>query len=54
MTEEEINALLAENKRLHIEVGALQQQVGQLIDKLQAAMARIAELEQRKKKPPPY
>jgi transposase len=54
MTEEEINALLAENKRLHIEVGALRQQVGQLTDRLQAAMARIAELEQRKKKPPPF
>ncbi len=54
MTEEEIEAILAENKKLHSEVIALQQQVVQLTNQLQAATTRIAELEQQKKKLPPF
>lgn len=54
MTKEEIKALLAENERLRTEVAALQGQVVQLTSQLQAAMTRIAELEQRKNKPPPF
>jgi len=54
VTKEEIEAIVAENKKLHGEVIALQQQVVQLTNQLQAAMTRIAELEQQKKKPPPF
>jgi len=54
MTKEEIKGILAENEKLRTEVTALQQQVVQLTNQLQAAMMRIAELEQRNKKPPPF
>ncbi len=61
MTEAEIKALLAENERLGTEneqlrsrVTTLVQQVAQLSDQLQAAMTRIAEIEQPKKKPPSF
>ncbi len=43
MTDEEIQALLAENKKLRTEVTALQEQVTQLTSQLQAAVAQIAE-----------
>ena len=54
MTEEEIKVLFVENERLRTEVTALQEQVVQLTSQLQAALVRIAELEQEKKKPPPF
>ncbi len=54
MTDEEIQALLAENKKLRTEVTALQEQVTQLTSQLQVAVAQIAELDQEKKKPPPF
>lgn len=54
MTLEEINALLSENEQLRGAVATLEQQVVKLTDELQAAKARIAELEQRKTKPPAF
>jgi transposase len=54
MTEEDIKALLAENARLRREVTALREQVVQLTGQLEAAAARIAELEHQEKKPPPF
>jgi transposase len=54
MTEEDIKALLAENARLRTEVTVLQEQASQLTGQLEAALARIAELEQQEKKPPPF
>ena len=64
MTEEEIRAILAENKKLRAVVAEneklravvaeLQQQVVHLTAELQAALMRIAELEKRKTKPPSF
>lgn len=47
MTQEEIQAILAENEQLR-------EEVVQLRGRLETALARIAELEQQKKKPPPF
>jgi transposase len=47
MMQEEIQAIIAENEQLRTEVARLRSQ-------LEAALARIAEFEQEKKKPPPF
>jgi transposase len=54
MTLKDVQAIVAENERLRTEVAALQEQVVRLTSQLQAALARIAELEHREKKPPPF
>ena len=54
MTSEEIQALLTEQARLSGENAALRDQVAQLTGQLQTALARIAELEQRKPEPPAF
>lgn len=54
MTSEEIQALLTEQARLSSENAALRDQVAQLRGQLQVALARIAELEQRKPEPPAF
>lgn len=54
MTSEEIQALLTERERLSVENAALRGQVEQLTGQLQTALARIAELEQRKPEPPAF
>jgi len=54
MTSEEIQALLTERERLSVENAALRGQVEQLTVQLQTALARIAELEQRKPEPPAF
>jgi transposase len=54
MTSEEIQALLAERERLSVENAALRGQVAELTGQLQTALARIAELEQRKADPPAF
>ena len=54
MTSEEIQALLTEQARLSGENAALRGQVAQLTGQLQMALARIAELEQRKPEPPAF
>ena len=54
MTGEEIQAILYENDKLRTKVVTLEQQLAQLASQLQAANARIAELEQQKKKPPRF
>jgi uncharacterized coiled-coil protein SlyX len=47
LTLEEIQAIIAEN-------GQLRTEVAQLKSQLEAALARIAELEHQEKKPPPF
>jgi len=54
MISEEIQALLTEQERLCGENAALRGQVAQLTGQLQLALARIAELEQRKLEPPAF
>jgi transposase len=54
MRPEEIQALLAENAALRAEVTALRLQVAELTKQLQAALVRIAELEQQKTEPPSF
>ena len=54
MSPEEVQALVAENEALRAEVGALRQQVAELARHLKAALARIAELEQRNSDPPAF
>ena len=54
MTSEEIQALVTEQARLSSENAALREQVAQLTGQLQVALARIAELEQRKPEPPAF
>ena len=52
MSDEEAQALLAENAQLRAEVAVLREQVAELMCQLQTALARIAELEQHKPEPP--
>lgn len=54
MRPEEVQALLAENTALRAEVAALRLQLAALTQQLQAALVRIAELEQDKTEPPPF
>jgi len=54
MNSEEVKALIAENEALRAEVGVLRQQLAELTRQLQAALARIAELERRDKEPPAF
>lgn len=54
MSSEEAQALVAENEALRAEVGALRQQLAELTRQLQAALARIAELERRDSEPPAF
>src|SRR5512134_3572342 len=53
MSSEEVEALLAENARLRTEVVALRLRQVELTQQLQAALVRIAELEQEPSGPPP-
>lgn len=52
MSSEEIRAIIEENERLRGEVSALQREVEVLGEQLEEALARVAELEKRKRKPP--
>jgi transposase len=54
MSPDDTQALLAENAALRAEVTALQLQVAELTQQLQAALVRMAELEQEKSEPPPF
>lgn len=54
MTDEEIRALLSENEILRIKVITLKEQLSETMNQLQAAVARITELEKQKRKPPPF
>ncbi len=54
MSPEEVQALVAENERLRAEVGVLRGRLVEVTGRLETALARIAELEQRKAGPPPF
>src|SRR5512137_1225452 len=54
MSSEEAQALVTENAALRAEVAALQQQFAEVTQQLQAALVRIAELEQGKLEPPAF
>ena len=54
MSPEEVEALLAENAALRAEVAALRLHLAELAQQLQAALVRIAALEQDKSEPPPF
>lgn len=54
MSPEEVQALLAENAALRAEVPVFRLQVAELTQQLQAALIRIAELEQAQAAPPPF
>ena len=54
MRAEEIRAIIEENERLREEVSALEQANAALQERLEEALARIAELERGKRKPPSF
>ena len=54
MSREEVEALLAENAALRAEVAGFRPQLAELTQQLQAALGRIAELEQRNAEPPTF
>ena len=54
MSPEEVEALLAENAALRAEVAGFRPQLAELTQQLQAALGRIAELEQRNAEPPTF
>jgi transposase len=54
MSPEEAQALVTENEALRAEVAALRQQFAEVTQQLQAALVRIAELEQGKLEPPTF
>jgi len=54
MNPEEVQALVVENEALRAAVAGLRQQNAELTGQLQAALMRIAELEQRKAEPPAF
>ena len=54
MSSEEVETLLAENAALQADVAVLRPQLAELKKQLQAALARIAELEQAKIEPPAF
>ena len=54
MIHEEVSVLLAEKAALRAEMAGLRQQLAEMTQQWQAALARIAELEQGKPEPPAF
>ena len=52
MIHEEVSVLLAENVALRGQMAGLRQQLAEMTQQWQAALARVAELEQGKPEPP--